>query len=67
VKNRTPAAKAVPAQYIYGTAEAVPFVQSIFPQPVQRLQATPEERYFTTRLVPGAGLIVKISLAMGWL
>ena len=26
VKNRTSAAKAAPAQYIYGTAEAVPFV-----------------------------------------
>jgi hypothetical protein len=26
VRNRTSAAKAAPAQYIYGTAEAVPFV-----------------------------------------
>jgi hypothetical protein len=34
VKHRTSAAKAVPAEYIYGTAEAVPFVQSIFPQAV---------------------------------
>jgi hypothetical protein len=31
VKSRTSAAKAAPAQYIYGTAEAVPFVQSVFP------------------------------------
>ncbi len=31
MKNRTSAAKAAPAQYIYGTAEAVPFVQSVFP------------------------------------
>jgi hypothetical protein len=29
----TSAAKAAPAQDIYGTAEAVPFVQSVFPQP----------------------------------
>jgi hypothetical protein len=33
-KNRTSAAKAAPAQHIYGTAEAVPFVQSVFPQHV---------------------------------
>jgi hypothetical protein len=30
VKNRTSAAKAVAGQYIYGTAEAVPFVHSVF-------------------------------------
>jgi hypothetical protein len=27
-KNRTSAAKAVPAHYIYGTAKAVPFVET---------------------------------------
>jgi hypothetical protein len=33
-KSRASAAKAAQAPEVYGTAEAVPFVQSIFPQPV---------------------------------
>jgi hypothetical protein len=39
-ENRTSVAKAAPAQYIYGTAEAVPFVQSFFPQPVKSAAGT---------------------------
>jgi hypothetical protein len=34
-ENRTSAAKAVPARYIYGTAEPVPFVNMTFPQPAR--------------------------------
>jgi hypothetical protein len=37
-KKRTSAAKAVYSLYIYGTAEAVPFVRRLFPQPVQPLR-----------------------------
>jgi hypothetical protein len=44
VKNRTSAAKAAHVQYIYGTAEAVPFVQSVFPQAVQ-----PERKWLKAR------------------
>jgi hypothetical protein len=38
VQKGTPAAKAFSAQTIYGTAEAVPFVErSLFPQRVKRV------------------------------
>jgi hypothetical protein len=43
VKNRTSGAKAAPAQYMHGTAEAVPFVQSVFPQPVKSYPDTKHE------------------------
>jgi hypothetical protein len=35
VETRTSGAKALIGVVFYGTAEAVPFVQSVFPQPVQ--------------------------------
>jgi hypothetical protein len=42
-KNRISAAKAVRAQGIYGTAEAVPFVKGLFQRPVPPLLPFPDQ------------------------